>query len=89
MVTNSYSNGEMLIARVHVHMIVKRFRGHQYQYSGHCVSFMQNEVNIFDELPTLPQDANILILQVTAREPDRRRAFSSEAPVSALILGCC
>lgn len=53
----------MLIARVHVHMIVKLFRGHQYQYSGHCVSFMQNEVNIFDELPTLPQDANILILR--------------------------
>jgi hypothetical protein len=54
---------EMLIARVHVHLLVKRFRGHQYQYSGHCVSFMQNEANIIDELPTLPQDANILILR--------------------------
>src|SRR5271154_219177 len=33
---------EMIIARSHVQMMVHRYRGHQYHYSGHCVSFMQN-----------------------------------------------
>jgi hypothetical protein len=36
---------EMIIARSHVQMMVHRYRGHQYHYSGHCVSFMQNTVN--------------------------------------------
>jgi hypothetical protein len=31
---------EMIIARSHVQMMVFRYRGHQYHYSGHCVSFM-------------------------------------------------
>jgi hypothetical protein len=31
---------EMIIARSHVQMMVHRYRGHQYHYSGHCVSFM-------------------------------------------------
>lgn len=33
---------EMVIARAHVHMQVRRVRGCQYSYSGHCVSFAQN-----------------------------------------------
>jgi hypothetical protein len=35
---------EMIIVRSHVQMLVHRYRGHQYHYSGHCVSFMQNNV---------------------------------------------
>jgi hypothetical protein len=31
---------EMIIAQSHVQMMVHRYRGHQYHYSGHCVSFM-------------------------------------------------
>ena len=27
---------EMIIARAHVQMVVKRYRGHQYHYTGHC-----------------------------------------------------
>lgn len=30
--------------------MVYRYRGHQYHYSGHCVSFMQNTVKIVDTL---------------------------------------
>jgi hypothetical protein len=30
---------EMVIAQSHVQMMIKRYRGHQYQYTGHCVSF--------------------------------------------------
>ena len=29
---------EMIIARTHVQMIMHRFRGHQFLYTGHCVS---------------------------------------------------
>lgn len=38
---------ELLIARVHMHVQVKRVRGYQYQYTGHMVSFMQNIVRVF------------------------------------------
>src|SRR5258706_16007955 len=27
---------EMIVARSHVQMMVHRYRGHQYHYSGHC-----------------------------------------------------
>ena len=29
---------EMIIARSHVQMMVYRYQGHQYHYSGHCVA---------------------------------------------------
>ena len=35
---------EMVIARSHVQMVLYRYRGHQYHYSGHCVSFIQNMI---------------------------------------------
>jgi hypothetical protein len=57
---------EMIIARSHVHMLVHRYRGHQYQYSGHCVSFMQNSVKTVNILPTLPTELDTLLL----RPPD-------------------
>ena len=47
---------EMVIARAHVHMVLKRVRGLQYRYSGHCVSFVQNNVKFFDALPALPEE---------------------------------
>jgi uncharacterized cysteine cluster protein YcgN (CxxCxxCC family) len=42
---------EMIIARSHVQMMVHRYRGRQYHYSGHCVSFMQNTIKTVDVLP--------------------------------------
>jgi hypothetical protein len=45
---------EMVIARSHVQMVLYRYRGHQYHYSGHCVSFMQNMIKTVDVLPNLP-----------------------------------
>jgi 3-oxoacyl-(acyl-carrier-protein) synthase len=32
---------EMIIARSHIQMMVYRYRGHQYHYSGHCVSGLE------------------------------------------------
>lgn len=54
---------EMIIARSHVQMLVHRYRGHQYHYSGHCVSFMQNTIKTVNMLPNLPTELDILLLR--------------------------
>jgi hypothetical protein len=54
---------EMIIARSHVQMLVHRYRGHQYHYSGHCVSFMQNNIKTVDMLPNLPSELDIVVLR--------------------------
>jgi hypothetical protein len=53
---------EIVIARAHVQMLIKRVRGHQYQYTGHCVAFMQNIVRTVDMLPNLPSELDIVLL---------------------------
>lgn len=53
---------EMIIARSHVQMVLFRYRGHQYYYSGHCVSFMQNIVKTVDVLPNLPKDLDVVLV---------------------------
>lgn len=54
---------EMIIARSHMQMLVHRYRGHQYHYSGHCVSFIQDTVKTVNLLPTLPTELDILLLR--------------------------
>ena len=54
---------EMVIARSHVQMVLYRYRGHQYHYSGHCVSFMQNMIKTVDMLPNLPSELDVMILR--------------------------
>jgi len=54
---------EMIIARSHVQMMVYRYRGHQYHYSGHCVSFMQNIIRTVDTLPNLPTELDVVVLR--------------------------
>jgi hypothetical protein len=53
---------EMIIARSHVQMLVHRYQGHQYHYSGHCVSFMQNNIKTVNMLPNLPSELDIVVL---------------------------
>ena len=53
---------EMIIARSHVQMLVHWYQGHQYHYSGHCVSFMQSNVKTVNMLPNLPSKLNIVVL---------------------------
>ena len=73
---------EMIIARSHVHMLVHRYRGHQYHYSGHCVSFMQNNVKTVDTLPNLPSELDIIVLrpsnQVMEDDPRYRSQFRAD-----------
>jgi ATP-dependent DNA helicase PIF1 len=54
---------EMVIARAHIQLLVKRVRGHQYHYTGHCVTFLQNIVRTVDVLPNLPEELDIVLLR--------------------------
>jgi len=54
---------EQLIARVHVYIDVRLIRGQQYRYSKHCVSFLRDTGSLFDQLPRLPRDLDIVILR--------------------------
>lgn len=58
---------EMIIARSHVQMFVHRYRGHQYHYSGHCVSFIQSTVRTVSVLPNLPSELDIVLLRPSDR----------------------
>ena len=44
-------------------MLVKRVHGHQYHYTGHCVTFMQNIIRTVDVLPNLPSELDIVLLR--------------------------
>src|SRR5437762_13165059 len=45
---------EMLISRAHVHLEARRVCGHQYQYTGHTVCFMNNTTKLYNTFPLLP-----------------------------------
>ncbi|KID81448.1 ATP-dependent DNA helicase PIF1 [Metarhizium guizhouense ARSEF 977] len=72
---------EMIIARCHIQMVVYRYRGHQYHYSGHCVSFMQNIAKTVNTLPNLPSELDIVVLrpsnQVMENDQRYQRQFRS------------
>ena len=76
---------EMIIARSHVQMLIHRYRGHQYRYSGHCVSFMQNTVKTVDILPNLPAELDIVVLRpadgVLETDQRYRNQFRTECKV--------
>lgn len=57
---------EMLIARAHVHIQLRKIKGQQLKYSGHTVTFMQNTQKIFTKLPLLPRDVDIILLKPAA-----------------------
>jgi hypothetical protein len=54
---------EMAIAKAHCHMITKRFWGHQYHYTGHCVCFWQSTITFRDALPVLPSETDVILLR--------------------------
>ena len=54
---------ERIIARSHIQMIIYCYRGHQYHYSGYCVSFLLNIAKMIDTLPNLPTELNVVILR--------------------------
>ena len=56
---------EIVIARAHVQMLVKRVRGHQYHYTSYCVTFLQNIVQTVDVLLNLLSKLDIVLLQLS------------------------
>jgi hypothetical protein len=69
---------EMVIARGHVQMVMKRVHGHQYHYSGHCVSFMQNNIKL---LPLMPEDLDMVLLRpkdANKNDPRYHRQFQRD-----------
>ncbi|KAJ5171639.1 hypothetical protein N7492_004232 [Penicillium capsulatum] len=54
---------EMLISRVHVFQEVRLVRGQQYRYRGHIVHFLRKTGRLYEQLPILPQDLDIILLR--------------------------
>jgi hypothetical protein len=68
---------EMLIARVHVFIEVRQVRGQQYKYKGHIVNFLRDTGRVYNTLPLLPNDLDIVILRPsnTSADPRMQRQF--------------
>ena len=54
---------QMIIAADHVTTQVRMVRGAQYRYKGHCVSFMRKVAKIYEQLPLLPDDLEVIIVK--------------------------
>jgi hypothetical protein len=61
---------EMVIARSHVQMMIKRYQGHQYHYTRHCVSFAQEIIKTVSILPNLPEELDIILLRPSKQATD-------------------
>jgi hypothetical protein len=64
---------EMVIAWSYIQMMIKRYRGHQYQYTDHCVSFAQEIVKTVSILSNLPEELDIILLQLSRQAIDNPR----------------
>jgi len=53
---------EMLIAKVHVMVEVHQIRGQQYRYSGHVCNFLRDVGKIYNKLPLLPKNLEVVSL---------------------------
>jgi hypothetical protein len=61
---------EIVIARSHLQMMIKHYQGHQYQYTGHCVSFAQEIVKTVSILPNFPEELDIVLLCLSRQAVD-------------------
>jgi hypothetical protein len=71
---------EMLIAKVHVMVEVHQIRGQLYRYSGHVCNFLRDVGKIYNKLPLLPQNLEIVLLKPanTAANPGLSRQFKKD-----------
>ncbi|KAH7082828.1 hypothetical protein BKA63DRAFT_486263 [Paraphoma chrysanthemicola] len=63
---------ELLIARVHCFVEVRQIRGQQYKYRGYIVNFLNNTGKVYNTLPLLPQDLDIIIIRPKNWNTDER-----------------
>jgi len=63
---------EMLISRVHCFVEVRQVRGVQFKYRGHVVNFLCNTAKVYNKLPLLPGDLDIVIIRPSNYRDDPR-----------------
>ena len=63
---------EILISRVHVFLEVRLGRGQQYRYQGHVVHFLRDIGRVYDQLPLLPAELDIILLRPTDADENPR-----------------
>jgi hypothetical protein len=82
---------EMLIARVHCFVEVRQVRGIQYKYKGHVVDFLTNTAKVYNRLPLLTQDLDIILIWPGDynRDPRMQRQFCQDFRVRKSIVKAC
>ncbi|KAK3371254.1 hypothetical protein B0T24DRAFT_311779 [Lasiosphaeria ovina] len=68
---------EQLIARVHVFLDVRLVRGQQYRHSKHCVSFLRDTGSLYNQLPRLPRELDIVIVRPRQSENNNAHLIRS------------
>lgn len=78
----------MLIARVHCFVEVRQVRGVQYKYKGHVVNFLTNTPKVYNRLPLLPEDLDVIVIRPSNwnKDPRMRRQFRSDTRVRKPIV---
>ena len=71
---------QMLISRIHVSIQIQSVRGAQFRYTGHVINFLRDVGKIYNKLPLLPEDLEIIILRPsnTDENPGLRRQFAKD-----------
>ena len=54
---------EMLIARIHIYMEVRKIRGVQYKYSPHVCSFLRDTNKIYNTLLLISKELDLILLR--------------------------
>lgn len=54
---------EMLIARVYIQVKCFQIRRQQQSYRGYVVSFLKDIVQVYNKLPLIPADLNVVVLK--------------------------
>ena len=79
---------EMLIARVHVFIEIRQVRGVQYRYKGHIINFLRDTGRVYNTLPLLPQDLELVLLRPssTSGNPLLSRQFARDFRVRQTVI---
>ncbi|PVH91078.1 hypothetical protein DM02DRAFT_468628, partial [Periconia macrospinosa] len=79
---------EMLIARVHCHVEVRMIRGAQFKYKGHVINFLNKTAKIYNVLPLLPSDLEIILLRPAGYKNNERmsRQFRKDYRVRRSVI---
>ena len=54
---------QFIISPVHVFTQVRQVRGAQYRFKGHVVFFSKNIGKVYNQLPLLPEELEVIILK--------------------------